>query len=151
MEGGCFPAQICLWSPESLPKRFKKCRIRSATMTIATVKPLRRFLLISLHIFESADFKDQMTGCLEMLQSSVLNIFKQIIFILCTFIWQLQIEFLTAFSLFKECFCLNLKKHIIEDKLLINQQSIKYLHRECENLPLFCLNTLYVHFRFAGL
>lgn len=68
-------------------------------------------LLISLHILESADFKDQMTGCLEMLQSSILNIFKQIIFLLSTFIWQLQIELLTAFSLFKkECFCLHLKK-----------------------------------------
>lgn len=65
-------------------------------------------LLISLHILESADFKDQMTGCLEMLQSSVLNIFKQIIFLLCTFIWQLQIELLTAFGLF---FCLHLKKN----------------------------------------
>lgn len=37
-------------------------------------------LLISLHSFE--DFKAQMTGCLEMLQSSVLNIFKQVIFVL---------------------------------------------------------------------
>lgn len=61
--------------PRESPKEIQKVSHPFTNNDDCDGKTPEKILLLISHILESADFKDQMTGCFETLQSSVLTIF----------------------------------------------------------------------------